>query len=59
MHERTNTLESEVTETMQCTLCNEYIEDVDLQFGDAIEVEGEYWHAECFAEYFDEVLETA
>lgn len=42
---------------MQCTLCNEHIDEVQLQFGDAIEIEGEYWHAECYAEYYDEVLE--
>lgn len=43
---------------MRCTLCNEYIEEVDFQFGDALEVDGEYWHAECYAEYFDEALES-
>ena len=48
---------------MKCTLCNEHIEDVDFQFNDAIDLDGEYWHAECYSEYFgveiDEVLETA
>jgi len=48
----------EVNQTMRCTLCNEYIEEVDFQFGDALEVDGEYWHAECYAEYFDEALES-
>jgi hypothetical protein len=43
----------------QCTLCNEHIEEFQLQFGEAVEVDGEYWHAECFAEYFGEVLEDA
>ncbi|HOZ45666.1 MAG TPA: hypothetical protein PLO37_08800 [Candidatus Hydrogenedentes bacterium] len=43
---------------MRCALCNEHIENVELEFGDAIEVEGEYWHVECYAEYFDEVLEA-
>lgn len=42
-----------------CTLCNEPFESVELQFGDVIEVEGEFWHVECFAEYFDEVVEVA
>lgn len=42
----------------KCTLCNEHIDDVALEFGEAIELEGEYWHDECFAEYFDEQLEA-
>ena len=42
---------------MQCTLCNEHIEDIEIQFGDAVETDGEFWHAECFAEYFGEVYE--
>ena len=42
---------------MRCTLCNEHIEPVEVQFGDAVEVEGEYWHIECYAEYFDVVGE--
>jgi hypothetical protein len=45
--------EREVTILMQCTLCNEHIEDIELEFGDAVEVDDEYWHAECYAEYFD------
>lgn len=44
---------------MQCTLCNEPIEDVELHFGDARLVNGEYWHLECYAEYFEEALEEA
>ena len=44
---------------MQCALCNEHIDGVELQFGDAIELDNEYWHIECYAEYFDEVLEPA
>lgn len=43
---------------MQCTLCNELIEEVMLEFDDAYNIEGEYWHAECYAEYFDLVLEV-
>ncbi len=59
VHERTSKLLGKGGErTMKCTLCNEHIEDIDLQFGDAVEVDEEYWHAECYAEYFDEALET-
>jgi hypothetical protein len=43
---------------MRCTLCNEHIEEVDFQFGDAVETDGEYWHGECYSEYFDEALES-
>jgi len=44
---------------MQCTLCNEYIEDNEIEFGEAYEVDGEYWHADCFDEYFEEHLQEA
>ena len=44
---------------MRCTLCNEQIEDVDLQNGDVVEVNGEYWHPECFSEYFGEIVDVA
>lgn len=44
---------------MRCTLCNEHIEDVDVQFGDVVELHGEYWHPECYAEYFGEILDVA
>jgi len=39
----------------RCALCNEHIEDVLVQFGDAIKAQGEFWHAECYEEYFGEV----
>ncbi len=39
---------------MQCTLCNEYIDEVELEFDDVVQIEEEYWHGECYAEYFDE-----
>ena len=53
-------LEREVKSIMkQCTLCNEHIEDVEFQFGEAYELDDEYWHAECYAEYFGETLEIA
>lgn len=42
---------------MQCTLCNEPIEPVELEFDDAYDIEGEFWHADCYAEYFDLALE--
>ena len=42
---------------MQCTLCNESIDVMELEFEEAFIIEGEYWHVECYAEYFDEVLE--
>lgn len=44
---------------MRCTLCNEEIESSDIEFGEVEIIEGEYWHADCFAEYFGEVLEEA
>lgn len=43
----------------QCTLCNEYITEVEFEFGDAVQVEEEYWHADCYCEYFDEALPEA
>lgn len=43
----------------QCALCNEDIDEQSLELGECIEVEGEYWHPECYAEYFDEAFETA
>jgi len=52
------TLGKEVT-TVQCRLCNEHIDDVDVQFNGVVEIEGEYWHGECFSEYFGEVLDVA
>lgn len=51
-------LESEVN-TMQCALCNEYIDDNEFAFDEAFEIDGEYWHAECYAEYYGEELEQA
>lgn len=41
----------------RCALCNELIEDVHIQFGEFERIEDEYWHVECYAEYFDEALE--
>ena len=42
---------------MQCALCNEPIEYVELYFGDIVELDEEYWHVECYAEYFEEIFE--
>ena len=42
-----------------CALCNERIDEVQIEFDEYVELDGEYWHVECYAEYFDEVLETA
>lgn len=44
---------------MRCALCNEYIDDNEFLFDDAFEIDGEYWHAECYAEYYGEELEEA
>ncbi len=42
-----------------CALCNEAIETVDVQFGQVRVVAGEYWHLDCYAEYFELALEEA
>jgi len=42
---------------MHCALCNEPIEDVELTYGDAVFVDEEYWHVECYAEYYGLALE--
>ena len=44
---------------MHCALCNEPIEAVELVFGDIVELDKEYWHEECYAEYFEEYYEAA
>ncbi len=41
----------------RCALCNEYIEDIEFQFEEAVEIEGEYWHVGCYEEYFGEMPE--
>lgn len=41
-----------------CTLCNEAFEQVEIEFGEMVEVDEEFWHAECYAEYFGETLEA-
>ncbi len=57
LYRKTNMHEKEVNCSMQCQLCNEHIEDVEFQFEDAFEIDGEFWHSECYAEYFGEVYE--
>ena len=42
---------------MICALCNELIEESELEFDGACVVDGEYWHEDCFAEYFDAIPE--
>jgi len=42
---------------MQCSLCNELIEEQELVLGTVTKLEDELWHVECYAEYFDVVLE--
>lgn len=44
---------------MLCHLCNEAFEQAELEFGEVIQIDEEYWHAACYAEYYDEVLEIA
>ncbi|MCA1901115.1 MAG: hypothetical protein LDL53_02665, partial [Candidatus Hydrogenedens sp.] len=41
----------------RCALCNEYIEDIEFQFDEAIDLDGEYWHVGCYEEYFGEMPE--
>ena len=42
---------------MHCPLCNEPIEEEHMEFTEIVELDGEYWHAECYAEYFEYELE--
>ena len=44
----------------RCALCNEHIEEVDIQFNEVVILDDdEYWHLDCYAEYFGEVFEEA
>ena len=36
----------------RCALCNEHIEEVDIQFNEVAILDDEYWHLDCYAEYF-------
>lgn len=42
----------------KCTLCNEDIDETAVEIDEIVEIEGEMWHAECYAEYFDAELEA-
>jgi hypothetical protein len=42
---------------MTCALCNEQIEDIEVELGEVRTLNGEHWHAECFIEYFGDVFE--
>lgn len=45
---------------MNCALCNEPIDQYDLEMGDVQELDETFWHTECFEEYADdEILEFA
>lgn len=44
-----------VNEMKCCALCNEAIDAVEFQSGEAVELDnGEFWHVECYTEYYDE-----
>ena len=43
---------------MQCSLCNEFFEQIDIELGEIVTIEDEHWHVECHAEYFSEALES-
>jgi hypothetical protein len=43
----------------QCALCNETIEEVDIELGEVQIIGDEHWHLDCYAEYFDDSLEDA
>ncbi len=42
-----------------CTLCNEPFEQIEIELEEIVEVDEEFWHSECYAEYFGEILESA
>ena len=42
----------------RCSLCNEIIEEIEFEFDEAIEVDGEFWHVGCYEEYFGETPEV-
>jgi len=44
---------------MQCSFCNEPIEREDMEMGEVVCVEGNYWHHDCFIEYFGVTPEEA
>ena len=44
---------------MQCSLCNEFFEQIDIELGEIVTIEDEHWHVDCYTEYFGETLENA
>ena len=42
----------------RCCLCNEPIEQTEFELEIVQIVDGEYWHTECYAEYYEESLEA-
>lgn len=47
--------ERTVIEMKCCALCNEAIDPVEFEGGEAVELDnGEFWHVECYTEYYDE-----
>ncbi|MCH7910625.1 MAG: hypothetical protein IIB38_13545 [Candidatus Hydrogenedentes bacterium] len=43
---------------MQCSLCNEAFEQIEIELGEIITIDDEHWHVDCYAEYFEESLEN-
>lgn len=39
---------------MNCALCNEPIDQYDLEIGDVCELDEDFWHSECLEEYADD-----
>jgi len=46
-------------EAMHCRLCNESFSHSEFEFGEVIQLGDEFWHVDCYSEYFDEALEPA
>jgi hypothetical protein len=42
---------------MNCALCNEPIDQYDMDFGDVKELDDTFWHLECLEEYSDDDVE--
>jgi len=43
---------------MLCSLCNEAFEQAEIELGEIVTIDDEYWHEACYAEYFGETLES-
>ena len=44
---------------MHCRLCNESFSQYEVECEEVLQIGDEFWHAECYSEYFDEALEPA